>query len=235
MDARKAGRIPIVVPRIPIGQEVVDDHQVILCRRLADLGVVHVAESAEDLARLLDGTRSGTVSSRLSKRRSTPGVREAVRLLASGHDPTAYRIERGEVRLRPRRRRGLGVQTRLLRLVHRGALAYLLTFAMAFFLADGGQLSSRSETLALVAVGTWLAICFTVLPAYERARSFKPVLWFVAFLGVGLVFAQLDKCGDVRTAPPQPGCGAGVRRTARCAHRGFPARVPTYADRPGRQ
>ena len=57
MDARKVGRIPIVVPRIPVDHEVVDNHQVVLCRRLADLGLVHVAESADELARLLDGVR----------------------------------------------------------------------------------------------------------------------------------------------------------------------------------
>ena len=222
MDARKVGRIPIVVPRIPIDQEVVDDHQVILCRRLAELGVVHVAESAADLARLLDGTRSGSVSSRQSKRRPSPGVREAVRLLA-GQDPTAYRIERGEVRLRPRLRRRPSAKTRLLRLVHRGALAYLLAFAMAFFLLDRASLAPRSEALTLGCVGAWLAVSFAVLPAYERARSFKPVLWFVALLGVGLVVALL--LGAETSAQLRRGLGVGLASAATLAAVSAVARV----------
>ena len=189
MDARKVGRIPIVVPRIPVNQEVVDDHQVILCRRLADLGVVHVAESAEDLARLLDGTRAGTVSTRLGKSRSSPGVREAVRLLASGRDP--YRLERGEVVLRPRLRRRTTLRTHLSRLVHRGALGYLLAFACASFLLDRLEPAPPYGAVTLSAVGAWLAVSFTVLPAYERARSFRPVLWLGAVLGIGLVVALL--------------------------------------------
>ena len=189
MDARKVGRIPIVVPRIPVNQEVVDDHQVILCRRLADLGVVHVAESAEELARLLDGTRAGTVSSRLDKSRSSPGVREAVRLLASGRDP--YRLERGEVVLRPRLRQRTPVRAHLARAVHRGTLGYLLAFACAGFLLDRLEPAPPYAAITLGAVGVWLAASFAVLPAYERARSWRPVLWLVALLGVGLVVALL--------------------------------------------
>ena len=189
MDARKVGRIPIVVPRIPVNQEVVDDHQVILCRRLADLGVVHVAESAEDLARLLDGTRAGTVSTRLDKRRASPGVREAVRLLASGQDP--YRLERGEIVLRPRLRRRTSLRDHLSRLVHRGALGYLLAFACAVFLVDRFEPALSYRVITLGAVGAWLAASFAVLPAYERARSWRPVLWLIALLGVGLVVALL--------------------------------------------
>ncbi len=189
MDARKVGRIPIVVPRLPVNQEVVDDHQVILCRRLADLGVVHVAESAEDLARLLDGTRAGTVSTRLDKRRKSQGVREAVRLLASGQDP--YRLERGEIVLRPRLRRRTSLRNHLSRLVHRGALGYFLAFACAAFLIDRFEPTASYRAITLVGVGAWLAASFAVLPAYERARSWRPVLWLVALLGVGLVVALL--------------------------------------------
>lgn len=223
MDARKVGRIPIVVPRVPVDHEVVDDHQVILCRRLSDLGVVHVAESAADLARLLDGTKSGTVPSRLGKRRAMPGVREAVRLLASGEHPTAYRIERGEVRLRPRLRRRLAARTRLLRLVHRGALGYSLAFAMALFLADRVSLTPRYETLTLGAIGAWLALSFMVLPAYERARSFRPVLWFVALLGVGMVVAML--LGAEATAQLRRGLAVGLGAAATLAAASLLARV----------
>ena len=213
MDARKAGRIPIVVPRIPIGQEVVDDHQVILCRRLADLGVVHVAESAEDLARLLDGTRSGTVSSRLSKRRSTPGVREAVRLLASGHDPTAYRIERGEVRLRPRLRRRTSVQ-------HTSAAPRAPRRARLPPRVRGGPAPGRPDPALDSVRGPcdWgrrrLAGHQLRGPAGLRTR---------AILQTGAVVRRPPRrgsgvraahgCGDIRAAPTQPGCWPRVRCT----------------------
>jgi lipopolysaccharide/colanic/teichoic acid biosynthesis glycosyltransferase/UDP-N-acetylglucosamine transferase subunit ALG13 len=192
MDARKAGRIPIVVPRIPIDQEVVDDHQVVLCRRLAEMGVVHVAESAADLARLLDGTRAGTIPSRVRSRRDTPGVRQAVSLLGSGQTTSSYRLERGEVTLSPRlRQRWPSVRNMATSLIHRGLLGYVLAFATAVVLLDRVQLSTSYEAMTLGAVGAWLLCSFTVLPAYERARSFQPVLWFVAALGVGLMIALL--------------------------------------------
>lgn len=206
MDARKAGRIPIVVPRIPVDQEIVDDHQVLLCRRLAEMGVVHVAESAADLARLLDGTRAGTVPSRVRSRHSSPGVREAVRLLASGPTPSGYpyRVEHGAVTLAPRLRRQWP-SPRILAgyVIHRGLLGYLLAMVTALVLVDRAPLSTSYQAVTLGAVGALLLCSFGMLPAYERARSFKPELWFVASLGVGLMAALLagtDVSTEVRDA-----------------------------------
>lgn len=56
MDARGAGRLPVVVPRLSHLDEVVDDHQVAFCRRLAAQGLI---VSVEDCDALGDRLRSG--------------------------------------------------------------------------------------------------------------------------------------------------------------------------------
>lgn len=55
VEARRAGRVPIVVPRqAGVGGEHVDDHQQAFCHRLADQGLIRVPRSAAELAALLD-------------------------------------------------------------------------------------------------------------------------------------------------------------------------------------
>lgn len=49
MDARQAGRTPIVVPRLAALGEVVDDHQVDFTHRLARQGLIRLAESEAEL------------------------------------------------------------------------------------------------------------------------------------------------------------------------------------------
>lgn len=44
MDARSAGRRPVIVPRVASRGEVVDDHQVTFARRLADLDKIVLVE-----------------------------------------------------------------------------------------------------------------------------------------------------------------------------------------------
>ena len=53
-DAWERGQVPIVVPRLRRLGEVVDDHQVDFCRKLAELGRVRLAEEPAGLAELLD-------------------------------------------------------------------------------------------------------------------------------------------------------------------------------------
>lgn len=101
MDARRAGRVPVVVPRVPVDREVVDDHQVELARRLATLGLVHLAESERDLVHLLDGVRHGTVRTRSACHRPSDGVARAVELLAAPPPPHG-RLPRLAASLRPR-------------------------------------------------------------------------------------------------------------------------------------
>lgn len=54
VESRRAGRRPIVVPRIARLDEVVDDHQVTFCRKLAAPGLITLAEDDATLRRCLD-------------------------------------------------------------------------------------------------------------------------------------------------------------------------------------
>jgi UDP-N-acetylglucosamine transferase subunit ALG13 len=53
-DAWTVGKLPIVVPRLPQLGEIVDDHQVYFCRRVAELGRIRLAQTATEFADLLD-------------------------------------------------------------------------------------------------------------------------------------------------------------------------------------
>lgn len=57
-QARAAGHVPVVVPRLPALGEHVDDHQVLFARRLAAAGVVHLAETEAALASAVDAARA---------------------------------------------------------------------------------------------------------------------------------------------------------------------------------
>lgn len=54
MEARQAGRVPIVVPRQAALGEHVDDHQVAFCRRLAADGLIRSPRSRAELVALID-------------------------------------------------------------------------------------------------------------------------------------------------------------------------------------
>ncbi len=54
MDARRLGRVPIVVPRSADFGEHVDNHQQRFARRMAELGEIHLAASQDELFGLLD-------------------------------------------------------------------------------------------------------------------------------------------------------------------------------------
>ncbi len=198
MDARKVGRIPIVVPRIPVDHEVVDNHQVVLCRRLADLGLVHVAESADDLARLLDGVREGTVPSRVENSgHPSPGVSEAVRLLTYPHVPRANLDQRDLIEMRAVRHPGiLGAATNLL--LRRGHLGHLLGLALPLLFLAALRVPPvyLGATIGLIAL--WL-LCATMLVARtNRARSVRPALSLVAATTGGVALTWLGLVDDSR-------------------------------------
>jgi UDP-N-acetylglucosamine transferase subunit ALG13 len=54
MEARRLGRVPIVVPRSADLGEHIDNHQQRFARRMSELGEIHVAASQEELFHLLD-------------------------------------------------------------------------------------------------------------------------------------------------------------------------------------
>jgi UDP-N-acetylglucosamine transferase subunit ALG13 len=54
MDARKLGRVPIVVPRSADLGEHVDNHQQRFARRMAELGEIHLAKSQAEMFELVE-------------------------------------------------------------------------------------------------------------------------------------------------------------------------------------
>ncbi|MBI2711046.1 MAG: glycosyl transferase family 28 [Actinobacteria bacterium] len=79
VDARIAGRLPIVVPRLARLGEVVDDHQVAFGRWMADRGLALVAEDRAGVHRLLEAARADPDSVRLDA--ADPDRSPAVRLV----------------------------------------------------------------------------------------------------------------------------------------------------------
>lgn len=197
MDARKVGRIPIVVPRIPVDHEVVDNHQVVLCRRLADLGLVHVAESADELARLLDGVRGGTVKSRVDSSRPTPGVAETVRLLTTRPAPRTTFEQPELITIRAvRRPRTLAAGTNLL--LRRGLLAQLLGLALPLLILRALGVPPLYVGVTIGVIALWL-LCATMFVAKtNRARSVRPAISLVAATVVGALLAWIGVVDDSR-------------------------------------
>lgn len=193
MDARTAGRIPIVVPRIPVDNEVVDDHQVRLARRLATMGLIHLAETADELQGLLEAARSGDLPTHVSVIGAPEGPSQALSRLDS--------IELSQP-LRPggpARRTLKHLSEQPLALVSRRSLAALLGAIIAV------GLSGVAAVNALVATVTAALLTGAVLlnvAAAERARSYWPT---GVLLGVGggllglLMSAQLFSATTLRS------------------------------------
>lgn len=83
MDMRAIGRLPIVVPRVPVHGEVVDEHQLIFTDQAEKLGAVHRATSREQLWAALDGMLGGQLESHAPTPAPTPGIAAAIELLAA--------------------------------------------------------------------------------------------------------------------------------------------------------
>lgn len=78
MDMRALGIVPIVVPRVPGGGEVVDDHQLVFSAEMAELGIIRRATTSAQLGALLDAAVEGSAA--VPGSIATPGA-EAVRAL----------------------------------------------------------------------------------------------------------------------------------------------------------
>lgn len=81
MDARTAGRIPIVIARTGTLGETVDNHQVTFMARLAPLGHIHLADSEQHLHQLLDAALAGSLTTRLDSVSTTEGATNLVALM----------------------------------------------------------------------------------------------------------------------------------------------------------
>lgn len=74
MDMRALGRVPIVVPRVPKDDEVVDDHQLLFTEEMAELGLIHRVTSRDALWARLDEAVAGSLVTRVDHAEATPGV-----------------------------------------------------------------------------------------------------------------------------------------------------------------
>jgi len=83
MDMRAIGRVPIVVPRVPVHDEVVDDHQLIFTARAEELGAIRRATTREQLWELLDGMLGGHLETHAPTPPPTPGIARAIELLST--------------------------------------------------------------------------------------------------------------------------------------------------------
>ena len=103
-ECRSAGVLPIVVPRLHVFHEHVDDHQVMFTRRLADLGKIRLADSSAQLAELLDAALASPGTFRLP-----PGAGDAEATVAEFGRvvATLFTDTDGGVPSRRRRRRSM--------------------------------------------------------------------------------------------------------------------------------
>lgn len=249
VEARKAGRLPIVVSRQHTHGEAADDHQVALTRQLADMGLVYVADSPGSLRALLDGVRTGTVPTRATSRKPTAGVDRAVQMLSElplgsasrssarapvGPPPVSplRTIQNGQRARVPadRMRRPRDVASRIGDAVHHGLLGYLAAFVLAVVAAVVVGLEGAPFVGTMLAVGAWLGYSYMALPGFERARSPRPLLRLVWVLGaalVVLVVAGIDLPSWSREALIVVSAAAAGLALSAVAHRVLLRRVRT--------
>ena len=78
IEVRRAGRLPIVVPRDPARGEHVDDHQVRFARRLADVGAIRLCEDEAAFTAALDAGLADPQAYRLADPLDSTGPHQAV-------------------------------------------------------------------------------------------------------------------------------------------------------------
>jgi UDP-N-acetylglucosamine transferase subunit ALG13 len=97
MDMRSLKVTPIVVPRVPGGGEVVDDHQLVFSAEMAKLGLIRRAETYEELEGLLAVALHPAAPAQPSADEiATPGVQRVGELLSRPVRklPWPYRVRR---------------------------------------------------------------------------------------------------------------------------------------------
>lgn len=91
IEARRYGVKPIVMPRLARLGEVVDDHQVAFCRRLAETGELVLAEDIATLWTALDEAMSNPAALLLEARAEQERVSESVRRFENLTERLPYR------------------------------------------------------------------------------------------------------------------------------------------------
>jgi UDP-N-acetylglucosamine transferase subunit ALG13 len=94
MDMRQLQRVPIVVPRIPVNGEVVDNHQLLFTERAAELHTIRRATTANELWQFLDRSLTGALDNHAERAEPTPGVSNVAELLAALPAPLSRGIRR---------------------------------------------------------------------------------------------------------------------------------------------
>jgi exopolysaccharide biosynthesis polyprenyl glycosylphosphotransferase len=136
---------------------------------------------------------------------------------------------RTELPARATRSRGIGGLP--LASLRQGVLGYAGALGAAWFLA-GRQFALPQRWVAgvMVLVGVWLAYSFAALPAYERARSFKPAIRFIEILGAAalvLFIADTDSSPTIRQAAIAVLAAPAILAGSAFTHRHLLRRMPT--------
>jgi exopolysaccharide biosynthesis polyprenyl glycosylphosphotransferase len=115
--------------------------------------------------------------------------------------------------------------------LRQGVLGYAAALAAAWYLSDRYYALPEVWATAVVGVvGVWLVYSFAALPAFERARSFKPAIRFVEALGVasfGHLLADLDPTRTTQEAAVATLSGPAVLAVSALVHRRVLRRTPT--------
>jgi exopolysaccharide biosynthesis polyprenyl glycosylphosphotransferase len=115
--------------------------------------------------------------------------------------------------------------------LRQGVIGYAGALAVSWLLARERFALPPEWTSAVVAlVGSWLLYSFAALPAFERARSFKPSIRLVEVLGVvtfALVIVGVDNSSTVRQAMVSVLAGPALLAASAVVHRQLLRRTPT--------
>ena len=116
-------------------------------------------------------------------------------------------------------------------ILRQGVVGYAAALAVSWFLASERFDLPQEWTSGVVAVvGAWLLYSFAALPAFERARSFKPSTRLVELLGVvtvSLVIAGFDSTPTARRAMVAVLAGPALLAVSAVVHRQVLRRTPT--------
>ncbi|AXT85949.1 hypothetical protein C6I20_12660 [Aeromicrobium sp. A1-2] len=127
-----------------------------------------------------------------------------------------------------RRRRLVGLPVTVIR---QGVLGYATALVATWLVADRYFALPEAWTGGAVAlVGAWLVYSFAALPAYERARSFKPAIRLAELLGAAtllLVIADAEISVQIRHATAAVLAGPVVSTLSALAHRQLLRHTPT--------